>query len=112
MDGFVADYISAFWAETGRQPSPEQYAQIMAGYTPEQLPVLSTLARGFATFDHWFAEVPSQTFTNRSFFHAASASGFVVNAPYARSWWFVDDLALVIPEVHGEVRILPSPLGG
>jgi hypothetical protein len=25
---------------------------------------------------------------------------------------FVDDLALVIPEVHGEVRIPPSPLGG
>ena len=55
----------------------------MTGYTPEQMPVLSTLARGFATFDHWFCEVPSQTFTNRSFFHAATASGFVVNAPYA-----------------------------
>jgi hypothetical protein len=83
MDGFVADYISAFWAEVGRQPSYQEYAQIMTGYTPEQLPVLSTLARGFATFDHRFAEVPSQTFTNRSFVHAASASGFVVNSPYA-----------------------------
>jgi phospholipase C len=82
MDGFVADYISAFTAEMGRQPSYEQYAQIMQGYTPEQMPVLSTIARGFATFDHWFAEVPSQTFTNRSFFHAATASGFVVNVPY------------------------------
>jgi len=82
MDGFVADYISAFWAERGRQPTYDEYSQIMAGYTPEQIPVLSSLARGFATFDHWFAEVPSQTFTNRSFFHAASASGFVVNAPY------------------------------
>ncbi|HWH21527.1 MAG TPA: alkaline phosphatase family protein, partial [Solirubrobacterales bacterium] len=83
MDGFIADYISAFTAETGRQPGYERYAQIMAGYTPEQMPVLSALARGFATFDHWFAEVPSQTFTNRSFFNAASSSGFVVNAPYA-----------------------------
>jgi phospholipase C len=55
----------------------------MSGYTPEQMPELSTLARGFATFDHWFAEVPSQTFVNRSFFHAANSSGFVVNAPYA-----------------------------
>ena len=26
----------------------------MTGYTPEQLPVTSALARGFATFDHWF----------------------------------------------------------
>jgi len=82
MDGFVADYISAFTAERGRQPTYDEYAQIMAGYTPDHIPVLSGLARGFATFDHWFAEVPSQTFTNRSFFHAASASGFVVNAPY------------------------------
>ena len=82
MNGFVADYIGAFAAEMGRQPTYDEYSQIMTGYTPEQMPVLSTLARGFATFDHWFAEVPSQTFTNRSFFHAASASGFVVNAPY------------------------------
>jgi phospholipase C len=79
MGGFVADYISAFTAEMGRQPKYDEYAQIMTGYTPEQMPVLSSLARGFATFDHWFCEVPSQTFTNRSFFHAGSASGYVVN---------------------------------
>ncbi len=83
MDGFVTDYISAFTAEMGRQPSYDEYSQIMTGYTPEQMPVLSTLARGFATFDHWFADVPSQTFTNRSFFHAADASGLVINSPYA-----------------------------
>ena len=51
----------------------------MTGYTPEQMPVMSGLARGFATFDHWFCEVPSCTFTNRSFFHAATSSGYVVN---------------------------------
>ena len=28
------------------------------------MPVVSGLARGFATFDHWFCEVPSQTFTH------------------------------------------------
>ncbi|MET7991479.1 alkaline phosphatase family protein [Amycolatopsis sp. NPDC005232] len=83
MDGFVADYISAFWAETGREPSYDEYAQIMTGYTPQQMPVVSALARGFATFDHWFAEVPTQTFANRSFMHAATSSGLVVNAPYA-----------------------------
>ncbi len=82
MDGFVADYISAFTAEMGRQPRYEEYAQIMTGYTAGQVPVISAIARGFATFDHWHCEVPSQTFTNRSFYHAASSSGFVVNAPY------------------------------
>jgi phospholipase C len=79
MDGFVADYISAFTAEMGRQPTYDEYSQIMTGYTPEQMPVVSTLARGFATFDHWFCEVPSQTFTNRSFFNAGTASGYVTN---------------------------------
>jgi phospholipase C len=83
MDGFVADYISAFTAEMRRQPTYEEYSQIMTGYTPQQMPVLSTLARGFAAFDHWFCEVPSQTFTNRSFFHAATASGYVINYPPA-----------------------------
>jgi phospholipase C len=53
----------------------------MTGFTPEQVPVLSGLARGFGVFDHWFCEVPSQTFANRSFWTAATASGFVVNEP-------------------------------
>jgi phospholipase C len=86
MDGFVADYISAFTAELGKEPSYPEYAQIMTGYTPEQLPVSSALARGFATFDRWFCEVPSQTFANRSFFHAATSSGFVVNVTPAESF--------------------------
>jgi phospholipase C len=79
MNGFVTDYIGAFSAEIGRQPRFDEYAQIMTGYTPEQMPVVSTIARGFACFDHWFCEVPSQTFANRSFFHAASSSGYVLN---------------------------------
>jgi phospholipase C len=86
MDGFVTDYISAFTAEVGREPRYTEYAQIMTGYTPDQLPVTSALARGFATFDHWFCEVPSQTFANRSFFHAASSSGFVDNLSPAESF--------------------------
>jgi phospholipase C len=86
MDGFVADYISAFTAEMKRGPTYDEYSQIMMGYTPQQMPVLSALGRGFATFDHWFCEVPSQTFTNRSFFHAATASGFVINFPPAASF--------------------------
>jgi phospholipase C len=81
MDGFVTDYISTFTAEMGRQPTYEEYAQIMTGYTLEQVPVLNGIARGFGVFDHWFCEVPSQTFMNRSFWTAATSSGFVVNKP-------------------------------
>ncbi|HXQ44894.1 MAG TPA: alkaline phosphatase family protein [Acidimicrobiales bacterium] len=81
MDGFVTDYINFFTVEMGRQPTYDEYAQIMTGYTPDQVPVISGLARGFGVFDHWFCEVPSQTMTNRSFWTAATASGFVVNRP-------------------------------
>ncbi|WP_181010899.1 alkaline phosphatase family protein [Streptomyces sp. SM13] len=81
MDGFVADYASMLLFENGRMPSYDEYAKIMTGYTPEQMPVMSAIARGFATFDHWFCEVPSCTFPNRSFFHAGTSSGHVINFP-------------------------------
>ncbi|UUU38804.1 alkaline phosphatase family protein [Streptomyces sp. NBC_00162] len=79
MDGFLTDYISMYSAEFNRQPTHDEYAQFMTGYTPRQMPVTSGIARGFATFDHWFCDVPSCTFPNRSFFHAATSSGYVVN---------------------------------
>jgi phospholipase C len=81
MDGFVTDYISFFTFEMGRQPTYDEYQQIMTGYTPEQVPVISQIARGFGVFDHWFSEVPSQTMANRSFWTAATSSGLVVNRP-------------------------------
>ena len=86
MDGFVTDYISTFTGEMGRQPTYDEYAQIMTGFTPEQVPVLNGIAREFGVFDHWFCEVPSQTFMNRSFWTAATSSGLVVNSP-ARKWF-------------------------
>ena len=96
MDGFVADYISTFTGEVGRQPAYEEYAQIMTGYSPQQLPVLSGIAREFGVFDHWFSEVPSQTFMNRSFWTAATSSGLVVNSPVRK--WFTDNDAETIFE--------------
>jgi phospholipase C len=102
MNGFVTDYISTFTAEMGRQPTYEEYSQVMTGFTPEQVPVLSGLARGFGVFDHWFCEVPSQTFTNRSFWTAATASGFVVNSPVTN--WLTHNTAETIfdrLEQHG-----------
>ncbi|MFI5800394.1 alkaline phosphatase family protein [Streptomyces sp. NPDC051677] len=65
MDGFVADYASMLLFENGRMPSYDEYAKIMSGYTPERMPVMSTIARGFATFDHWFCEVFIATLRER-----------------------------------------------
>ncbi|MET9897486.1 alkaline phosphatase family protein [Streptomyces sp. NPDC006446] len=102
MDGFVTDYISTLTGELGRQPTYEEYAQVMTGFTPEQIPVLSGLARAFGVFDHWFSEVPSQTLTNRSFWTAATASGFVVNSP-VENWILHNDAETIFNrlEQHG-----------
>jgi phospholipase C len=103
MDGFVTDYISCFTGEIGRQPTYDEYAHIMTGYTPEQLPVLNGIARDFGVFDHWFCEVPSQTFMNRSFWTAATSSGLVVNSPMTK--WFTENPAETIferLEAHGK----------
>jgi len=79
MSGFVLDYANNYRALTGMELPADQLAGIMGAYTPAMLPVLSTLAREFAIYDHWHAAVPSQTFANRSFFHASTSNGFVIN---------------------------------
>jgi len=103
MDGFVTDYISTFTGEMGRQPKYEEYAHIMTGFTPEQVPVLNGIARDFGVFDHWFCEVPSQTFMNRSFWTAATSSGLVVNSP-AKKWFTQNDAETIFErlEAHGK----------
>jgi phospholipase C len=79
MSGFIKDYINNFAQTQGRQPTPDEYEVIMGCFSPEMLPVTSTLARNFAVYDAWFCGVPSQTFCNRSFFNASTSSGFVTN---------------------------------
>ena len=103
MDGFVTDYISTFTGEIGRQPTYDEYAQIMTGYTPEQLPVLNGIARDFGVFDHWFCEVPSQTFMNRSFWTAATSSGLVVNSP-ASKWFTKNDAETIFERLEANGR--------
>ncbi len=88
MGGFATDYEKRFPLPAPAPSPPLVPAQsvpsptmIMGSYPPSQLPVLSTLARNFAVFDHWFCAVPSETYCNRSFFHAATSSGYLYNAP-------------------------------
>ncbi len=77
MSGFVSNYAK-------KDPTASELAAIMGSYAATQLPVLSGLARSFAVFDHWFAAVPSETYCNRSFFHASTSSGYVENEPSAQ----------------------------
>jgi phospholipase C len=85
MNGFVSDYLQTLQRTLGHAPPYDAYSIIMECFPPDAIPVLSMLARQFAVCDHWHAAVPSQTFPNRSFFHAASSSGLVINSP-AEAW--------------------------
>ena len=61
----------------GAEPS-----SIMGMYSPETLPVLSGLAKGFAVCDRWFASVPTQTFPNRAFAVAGTSLGYTDNSAH------------------------------
>ena len=50
-------------------------------FTPEQVPVISQLARAFGVSDRWHASAPCQTWPNRFFAHTATANGYVNNSP-------------------------------
>ena len=69
----------------GRQPTYDEYAQIMTGYTPEQLPVLSGIARslGYSTTGSAksLADVHEPVVLDRR-----DSSGLVVNSPAGK--WF------------------------
>jgi phospholipase C len=77
--GFVVNFKSAIASDLANHYTdtlPGTVAsQIMGMYTPELLPVLSGLAKGFAVCDAWFASVPSMTMPNRAFALAGTSQG-------------------------------------
>jgi len=70
MDGFVLSY-------EGKTHNPENAHRIMRCFSPDKVPVLTTLARQFAVCDRWFSSVPGPTFPNRAYAHGASSIGRV-----------------------------------
>ena len=77
MGGFVTNY--------GKQPNVKagRARDVMKCFAPEDIPVLTTLARDFALCDHWFSSVPGPTLPNRAFAHCASSNGSVDMNPLA-----------------------------
>jgi len=75
--GFVTDFAATLKGIDAHRPviSGTTAADIMGIFTPELLPILSGLARGFAVCDHWFSSVPTETFPNRAFLCAATSQG-------------------------------------
>jgi phospholipase C len=79
MQGFVKDFAYTLGWESrgsGYTMVPGTTANnIMGCFTPEALPVLSALARGYAVCDHWYASAPTETLPNRAFACAATSQG-------------------------------------
>ena len=76
MGGFVDNYMR----QPATNPMPDPYS-VMHYFTPDQVPVISQLARAFGVSDRWHASAPCQTWPNRFFAHAGTAAGYVNNSP-------------------------------
>ncbi len=62
--GFVANYLGTY---------PDGPAEVpMQCFDPDDLPILTTLAREYVICDNWFASMPGPTWTNRFWVHGAS----------------------------------------
>ncbi len=81
--GFVINFKAAIASDQAKHyqdtlPGTDP-SEIMGMYSPDMLPVMSGLARGFAVCDQWFASAPTQTIPNRSFAAAATSQGHLDN---------------------------------
>lgn len=68
--GFLRDYFQV----TG---SATLAPHIMYSYTPEQVPIISTLAKHFAVSDQWFCSAPTETFPNRLYVATGTSAGLL-----------------------------------
>src|SRR6185312_9400028 len=78
----LAPDMSGFARNYGSQPSSAGWRDpgaVMHYFTPEQVPVLSTLAKAFGVSDRWHASAPCQTWPNRFFAHTGTSLGYVDN---------------------------------
>jgi phospholipase C len=78
MGGFVRNYLAQGPLNLAEAYDPKQ---VMHYFMPDQVPVLSALAKQFAVCDGWFASAPCQTWPNRWFVHAATADRQENNNP-------------------------------
>ena len=73
MSGFVKNYDGRAGKGTG--------GRVMKCFTPDQVPVISQLARQYAICDQWFSSVPGPTLPNRAFAHFGTSFGRLDMSP-------------------------------
>lgn len=85
--GFIRRFEERLQDEFALPFIPEDANQVMAGFTPERLPILNTLAREFAVCDRWFCSVPGPTLPNRLFALAGTSGGLADSPSNASMIW-------------------------
>ena len=81
-DGWVRDRLHQYVHRGDRAPA--HLRGVRADHDrvhPRTDPGPEHAREAFGAFDHWFCQVPSKTLLNRSFWTAATSSGFVINEP-------------------------------
>ena len=68
MQGFVKAYFQ-------KQRDVVHSREIMYCFSPDQIPVLTTLAQNFLLFNRWFSSLPGPTIPNRAFAHFGTSFG-------------------------------------
>jgi phospholipase C len=81
MRGFVSNFSRQVHSSLHGPVTVRHPERIMRCFSPEKLPVLTSLAREFAVCDHWFSSVPGPTWPNRFFMHAATSGGHLSDHP-------------------------------
>jgi phospholipase C len=78
MSGFVQNYMAQPPSSDGAYDA----RAVMHYFSPQQVPMISTLAKAFGVCDQWFASAPCQTWPNRFFAHTAGSLGHVDNSTF------------------------------
>jgi phospholipase C len=85
MGGFVT-------YEDKKNPLEPEYCNVMRSFTPEDLPIISTLAAEFTLMDRFFASVPGPTWPNRAFFLSGTSMGLTET-----DTWYANSTGLLFP---------------
>jgi phospholipase C len=81
MQGFIQAYFQ-------QRKDVDHSHKIMNYFPPEKVPVITTLAKKYAVFNHWFSGLPGPTIPNRAFAHFGTSFGkvdmsvFYLGEPY------------------------------
>lgn len=70
MGGFVKSYFD-------QHKDVNRSYNVLSYFTPDKLPVLTSLATEFAVFNRWFSSIPGPTVCNRAFAHYGTSFGQV-----------------------------------